>query len=177
MQQSNVTRKKAIKALKNNDNDIVNAIMVSYHIRNIAWICISRDVTRFIKQLRSRRYWVFVFPHSCFIISKPDFTRYFFKSFNFSFFDIWSISACMNCHFCNITCNRLIKFHEWKIIPPFFLKGTLMQIWGSANIFVFIWKSCCRFHIKTLFTFWDMGTWEMWKVCFQTFRKIEYVKN
>lgn len=27
MQQSNVTRKKAIKALKNNDNDIVNAIM------------------------------------------------------------------------------------------------------------------------------------------------------
>ena len=29
MQQANVTRKKAVKALKNNSNDIVNAIMVS----------------------------------------------------------------------------------------------------------------------------------------------------
>lgn len=30
MSQANVTRSKAIKALKNNGNDIVNAIMVSY---------------------------------------------------------------------------------------------------------------------------------------------------
>ena len=29
MSQANVTRAKAVKALKNNDNDIVNAIMVS----------------------------------------------------------------------------------------------------------------------------------------------------
>lgn len=29
MQQANVTRTKAVKALKNNSNDIVNAIMVS----------------------------------------------------------------------------------------------------------------------------------------------------
>jgi len=29
MQQANVTRSKAVKALKNNNNDIVNAIMVS----------------------------------------------------------------------------------------------------------------------------------------------------
>ena len=27
-----------------------------------------------------------------------------------------------------------------------------------------------RFHIKTSFTFWDMGTWHMWNVCLQTFR-------
>ena len=26
------------------------------------------------------------------------------------------------------------------------------------------------FQIKTPFTFWDMRTWDMWKVCFQTFR-------
>ena len=29
---------------------------------------------------------------------------------------------------------------------------------------------CWRFHIKTLFTFWDMRTWDMLKVCLQTFR-------
>ena len=27
-----------------------------------------------------------------------------------------------------------------------------------------------RFHIKTLFTFWDVCTWDMWKVCLQTLR-------
>ena len=29
---------------------------------------------------------------------------------------------------------------------------------------------CRRFHIKTPFTFWDMRTWDMWKVCLQTFK-------
>ena len=29
---------------------------------------------------------------------------------------------------------------------------------------------CWRFHIKTPFTFWDMRTWDMWKVCLQTYR-------
>ena len=28
---------------------------------------------------------------------------------------------------------------------------------------------CRRFHIKTPFTFWDMRTWNMWKVSLQTF--------
>ncbi len=32
MQQANVTRSKAVKALKNNNNDIVNAIMVNKEI-------------------------------------------------------------------------------------------------------------------------------------------------
>ena len=49
------------------------------------------------------------------------------------------------------------------------VKGALMQIWKSANIVVFIWK-CFRFHIKTPFTFWDIRTWDEWKVCLQTFR-------
>lgn len=34
MSQANVSRAKAIKALKNNQNDIVNAIMVSYTFFN-----------------------------------------------------------------------------------------------------------------------------------------------
>ena len=29
---------------------------------------------------------------------------------------------------------------------------------------------CWGFYIQTPFTFWDMRTWNMWKVCLQTFR-------
>ena len=29
---------------------------------------------------------------------------------------------------------------------------------------------CWRFPIKILFTFWDICTWDMWKVCLQTLR-------
>ena len=47
------------------------------------------------------------------------------------------------------------------------LKGTLMQIWKSAHIFVFIWKQYAE-----EFTFWDMHTWDMWKVSLQAFRTI-----
>ena len=37
---------------------------------------------------------------------------------------------------------------------------------------------CWKFHIKTPFTFWDMRTWDMWKVSLQTFRnKHEYDKS
>ena len=31
-------------------------------------------------------------------------------------------------------------------------------------------KICRRFHIKTPFTLWDTRTWDMWKICLQTFR-------
>ena len=81
-----------------------------------------------------------------------------------------------------ITSWRLSKYMEtnlnttWATCEPDF-KGTLMQIWKSANIFVFVcwkiicWKIiCCRFYIKTPFTLWDMCTWGMWKVCLQTFK-------
>ena len=30
--------------------------------------------------------------------------------------------------------------------------------------------TCRRFHIKTPFTFWDICTWDILKVCLQTFR-------
>ena len=29
---------------------------------------------------------------------------------------------------------------------------------------------CGKFYIRTPFTFWDMCTWDMWKVCLQTFQ-------
>ena len=32
---------------------------------------------------------------------------------------------------------------------------------------------CWRFHIKTPFTFRDIRTWDMWKVCLQTFTNIK----
>ena len=36
---------------------------------------------------------------------------------------------------------------------------------------------CWRFHIKTPIAFWDMHTWDMWKVGLQTLRNnIAYVK-
>ena len=40
MSQANVSRTKAVKALKNNNNDIVNAIMVSMHL----YFCIRHTV-------------------------------------------------------------------------------------------------------------------------------------
>ena len=56
------------------------------------------------------------------------------------------------------------------------LKGKLMHIWKSASIFIFAqYLHLCmktinqRIHIKTPFTFWNMCTWDMWKVCLQTF--------
>ena len=41
VQQANVSRNKAIKALKKNNNDIVNAIMVSilYVLCDFLWLC------------------------------------------------------------------------------------------------------------------------------------------
>ena len=48
------------------------------------------------------------------------------------------------------------------------IKGTLMQI--CQYLCPYMKKICWRFHIKTPFTFWDMRTWDMWKVCLQTFR-------
>ena len=47
------------------------------------------------------------------------------------------------------------------------LKGTLMQIWKSANTSLSLCENN-RFHIKTHYTFWDIRTWDMWNVCLQT---------
>ena len=43
-----------------------------------------------------------------------------------------------------------------------------MKIWQYLRLHMKIIR--WRFHIKTPFTFWDMRTWDMWKVCLQTFR-------
>ena len=50
------------------------------------------------------------------------------------------------------------------------VKGTLMQIWKSGNIFVFTWKLYAEDFTLKRFTFCNMRTWSMWKFCLQSFR-------
>ena len=70
-----------------------------------------------------------------------------------------------------LLCTWSQKFASSKINCPIMVKGTIMQIWKSANIPVFNRKILCRrFHIKTPFTFWDMRAWDMLKICLQIFR-------
>ena len=38
-------------------------------------------------------------------------------------------------------------------------------------------RICSKFHIETPFTFWDMRTRNMWKVCLQTFRNNRICKK
>ena len=70
---------------------------------------------------------------------------------------------------CNIfaKCSKLIRFMIW-------FKGTLMQIWKSASIFVFIWKYVEDFTLK------------LFKICIREIGEkfinkhsetIEYVRN
>ena len=49
-------------------------------------------------------------------------------------------------------------------------KGTLVQSWKFINISVTYENNMLKISHKTRFTFWDMRTWDMWKVCLQTFR-------
>ena len=52
-----------------------------------------------------------------------------------------------------------------------FIKGTLTQIWKPANIFVLIGKWYAEG--------FTLRTWDMWKVCLQTFRnnRINFLRN
>ena len=56
--------------------------------------------------------------------------------------------------------------YVWAFVIPK-LKDTLMQIWKSTNVLVFIWNTVLK--ISRYNTFFQ-GTWDMWKVCLQTFR-------
>ena len=47
------------------------------------------------------------------------------------------------------------------------IKGTLMQIWKSTIIFIVMRKWYVTWKHHLLF---EMGTWDKWKVCLQTFR-------
>ena len=94
-------------------------------------------------------------------------------------------------------CNFWVLGNNWKIwtpkrflmtwifqkeylnkTPTFLLKGTLMQIWKSANIFVFIWKQYIEnFTLKhfLLFQIWVREICE--KFVYKHSETIEYVKN
>ena len=58
----------------------------------------------------------------------------------------------------------------------FSLNVTLMQIWKSANIFVFH-INAFSFHINAPLTLQDMPSWYMWKFCLQTFRNNRICKK
>ena len=60
---------------------------------------------------------------------------------------------------------------ETNPLSDIVFKGTLMQIWKSANFLSSYENNMLKFHIKTPFVFWDMRMWGMWKVCLQAFRK------
>ena len=53
-----------------------------------------------------------------------------------------------------------------------YFEGTLMQIWKSANTFIFTWKwSVKNFTLNKIFYFLRYArTWDVWKVSLQTFR-------
>ena len=58
------------------------------------------------------------------------------------------------------------------------LKGTLMQIWKSANIFVFIWKQYVEdFALKHLLLFEISAREISEKFVYKHSETIEYVKN
>ena len=59
--------------------------------------------------------------------------------------------------------------HKWlrKKCLCFFFKDTLM-LWQYLCLHIKI--ICWKLHFKTHFTFWDMRTWDMLKVCLPTFR-------
>ena len=54
---------------------------------------------------------------------------------------------------------------------PHFIKGTLMWIWKSSNIFVFKWKCAEDFTLKHLLLFEICARDILEKVCLQTFKK------
>ena len=65
---------------------------------------------------------------------------------------------------------------------PKTIKGTLLQIWKSANIFVFTWKyngftltHILRFHINTYFTFSEIFSREIFEKFICKHSETEYV--
>ena len=53
---------------------------------------------------------------------------------------------------------------------PFRLFQVALSRYNFRNLEVHMKIISWKFHIKTPFTFWDMRTWDMWKVCLQTLR-------
>ena len=94
-------------------------------------------------------------------------------------YDTFRISFSRSSFLYNLTINLIIKGNVQLIflcnpqkssVNAFLMrniKGTLMQIWKSTNIFVLIWR---RFRIIALFSFWDIRTRDIWNACLQTYR-------
>ena len=70
-----------------------------------------------------------------------------------------------------------INYKEDKIRLYNSLKGTLMQIWKSANIFVFIWKYVEDFTLKHILYFEICARKACEKFVYRHSGTIEYAKN
>ena len=75
----------------------------------------------------------------------------------------------------SIFCTNKSHWRKWLPVNEFWrrCKGTLIFTIADLKIcqyFCFYMKTICwRFHIKTFLNFWDIRTWDIWKVCLQTF--------
>ena len=66
---------------------------------------------------------------------------------------------------------------EVRNVIECFLKGTLLQIWKSAYMFVFIWKYYVEDFTLKRFTHWDMCHEICEKFVYKHPEAIEYIKN
>ena len=83
-------------------------------------------------------------------------------------FDSHILSSPSFAHICSYLLEQRGEIYQNSLLHSF-LQHTLKQCW-IAVLFLHMKIICWIFHIKTPFNFWDMCTWDMWKVCLQTFR-------
>ena len=76
------------------------------------------------------------------------------------------------------TYQKTSAYFRWVFVHMRLFKGTLMQIWKSVNIFVFIWKHYVGdFTLKQLLLFEICAHEKCEKFVYKHSETIEYVKN
>ena len=118
--------------------------------------------------------------------NKPIFSQYnIFYNYEYFFFQsaFWSLfnhhqrsqsnqKQCSLC--CGSPCFRVLLCTHYGPLQCF---STYFRKWKEIGLLCLIFPdydfSCDygrRFHIKKAFAFWEMRTWDLWKVCLETFR-------
>ena len=67
------------------------------------------------------------------------------------------------------------KVRKFSFFAQHHFKGTELKI--CQYLCLHMKMICRRFRNKTSFIFWDIRTWDMWKVCLQTFRNNRICKK
>ena len=107
----------------------------------------------------------------------------FYRPANTSLFDIfWGSVFNADGNWYDLLLKNLFSsgFFDQNTLPKFWfllVKGTLMQIWKSVNIFVFIWKYVEDFILKDLLLFEIYAREICEKFVYKHSETIEYVKN